>query len=795
MLKKIIQLLSKEKFSDNKINESKEITQSLAEEKKVVHTAEALKNAGDQSLKANNLEQAELYYRQSLEADPTQPAVYKSWGVALYYLKRLDEALISYDRAIALQPDFAEAYSNRGLALNDLERLNEALTSYDHAIALKPDFVGAFYNRGIVLGGLNRLDEALTSYDRAIALNPDYASAYNNRGLTLYCLKRLDEALTSYDRAIALKPDHASAYNNKGRILIDLKRLDEALISYDRAIALKPDYAEAYNNRGVVLKNLNRLDEALTSYDRAIALKPDYAEAYYNSGLTLDSLMRLDEALASYDRAIALKPDYAEAYYNSGLTLDSLMRLDEALTNYGHAHTLKPDHELWYGDWLLTKMMLCDWRNYDDQMIQLADKIEHEENASSPFVTLVLSSSRALQKKSAEIYVRNKWTVEDVLHKITKHLKHDKIRIGYFSADLHNHATTYLMAELFEQHDKSKFEIIAFSFGPNVKDGMRTRVIKAFNQFIDVRHKSDQEVAMLARNLEIDIAIDLKGFTQDCRPGIFALRAAPLQINYLGYPGTMGAEYIDYLIADTTLIPKLHQNDYSEKIVYLPDSYQINDTNRLISDKVFTRKELGLPSTGFIFCCFNNNYKITPSTFDSWMRILKQVAGSVLWLLEGSETAANNLTKEATLRGVDSKRLIFAKRLPLPEHLARHRLADLFLDTLPCNAHTTTSDSLWAGLPVLTCLGETFAGRVAASLLNAIHLPELITTTQKEYETLAVTLATHPNKLMRIKQKLADNRLTTHLFDTQLFTQHIEAAYTQVYQRYQADLMPDHIYL
>ena len=322
---------------------------------------------------------------------------------------------------------------------------------------------------------------------------------------------------------------------------------------------------------------------------------------------------------------------------------------------------------------------------------------------------------------------------------------------------------------------------------------MTDRLVRTFDQFIDVSTKSDQEVALMARSLEIDIAIDLGGFTGDSRTKIFAMRAAPIQVNYLGYPGTMGAEYIDYIIADTTIIPPSHQQFYTEKVVYLP-SFQVNDTKRVISDRRFTREELGLPATGFVFCCFNNITKITPFVFDSWMRILKQVQESVLWMLGENETAVSNLLQEAELRGVDSTRIIFAKRESLPDYLARYRMADLFLDTLPFNAGTTASDALWAGLPVLTQMGESFAGRMAASLLNAIHLPELITTTKEDYEALAVDLANNPDKLAKIKQNLLENRLKTPLFDIQYFTEHIESAYTQMYERYQADLEPDHIF-
>jgi predicted O-linked N-acetylglucosamine transferase (SPINDLY family) len=368
-----------------------------------------------------------------------------------------------------------------------------------------------------------------------------------------------------------------------------------------------------------------------------------------------------------------------------------------------------------------------------------------------------------------------------------------KIRIGYFSADFQEHATSYLIAELFEMHDRSKFRVIAFSFGPPSQGAMRKRLADAVDEFIDVSEKTDSEAALLSRNLKIDIAVDLKGFTQNSRAGIFALGAAPLQVNYLGYPGTMGAEYIDYLIADRTLVPEESRRYYSEKIVYLPDSYQVNDGKRTIANKEFTRAELGLPMRGFVFCCFNNNFKIMPRTFDVWMRILSRVEGSVLWLFAGNPAAMENLRREAILRKIGSERLVFAERMDLPEHLARHRAADLFLDTWPCNAHTTASDALWAGLPVLTHTGEAFASRVAASLLTAIRLPELIASTPEDYEELAVQLATNAERLALIRKKLANNRLTAPLFDTRLYTRHLEAAYIQMHDRYRANLPAEHI--
>ena len=537
-----------------------------------------------------------------------------------------------------------------------------------------------------------------------------------------------------------------------------------------------------------------RHQAAIASYDLAIAIRPDFVEAIYNRGNSFRSLSQHQAAIASYDMAIALKPDLFHAYANRGNALSDLKQYEAATDSYDKALAINPDHEFLSGARLHTKTSICDWSDAENEIAQLTQKIQRNERASPPFPVLALSTSVSLQRKAAELWVNEMHPANFELGEVLKRTRTEKIRIGYFSMDFENHPVSFLTAGLFESHDKDKFEVYAFSFGADTKDEMRIRLEAAFDRFMDVQSRSDKEIAELARQMQIDIAIDLAGFTSGSRSSIFALRAAPLQINYLGYPGTMGADYMDYLIADKQVIPQEVQNYYAEKIVYLP-CFQANDRQRKISDKVFSREELGLPESGFVFCCFNNNYKITPSTFDGWMRILQQVDDSVLFLYADSEPAATNLRIEASQRGVDPKRLIFGDKLATPEYLARYRCADLFLDTLPFNAGTTASDALWAGLPVLTCTGEAFASRMAASLLTAIDLPELITTTQEDYEALAVELATNPEQLRAIKEKLDRNRLTAPLFDTKLFTRHIEDAYTQMYQRYQADLAPDHIYV
>ncbi|MGE5240099.1 MAG: tetratricopeptide repeat protein [Bacteroidota bacterium] len=670
----------------------------------------------------------------------------------------------------------------------DAEILYQRILTVDHR------HVGALNNLGALHLQTGRFQEGILLIRRSLEINPNQPNAYINLGAAHEYLKRPDEALASYDRALSLRPDYAEAHNNRGNVLQDIKRLDEALASYDRALALQPDYAEAHNNRGNVLKSLDRLDEALASYDRAIALKPNFAKAHNNRGIVLRGLDRLDEALASYDRALALQPDYAEAHNNRGNALEELKQSDEALICYNKAIAIKPDLPYVGGSWLHSKMLSCNWEGFDAACATITNAVGRDEKAVSPFTLLAIPSSLTQQHRCAQTYVQDKYPASSMPLWKGERYAHNRVRIGYFSADFREHPISHLIARFIEIHDRKKFEVIGFSFRPSANDAWRQRLDKGFDRFFEVGNRTDKEIAAVARELEIDIAIDLGGHTKNARTGVFALRPAPIQVNYLGYPGTMGADYIDYLIADHILIPEEHQRYYNEKIVYLPNSYQVNDSTKMISDRSFSRAELGFPDGAFVFCCFNNHYKITPDLFDIWMQLVCRVEGSVLWLSEGNTTVVNNLRLEAGKRGVSPDRLVFAPRIEsLAEHLARLRQADLFLDTFYYNAHTTASDALWAGLPVLTCLGNTFAGRVAASLLNAIGLPELVTRRHAEYEALALELATQPGRLADIHRKLATNRTTQPLFDTARFTRDIEEAYLKMHERHLAGLPPDHI--
>ncbi|MFZ2030794.1 MAG: tetratricopeptide repeat protein [Vitreimonas sp.] len=622
-----------------------------------------------------------------------------------------------------------------------------------------------------------------------LTLRPGSAEAHTNRGNALQSLERYDEAVASFDAALALRPDYAEALNNRGSALQALHRIDEALASYTAALECNPNYVEAYANRASVLQFFRRFGEALADSDRAVALAPANTNAHVSRAHALHSLKRYDEAIATYDDAIALAPDRAATHNDRGNTLRALKRLDEAVASYEAALKLDPDFEFLLGTYLHTKMELCAWDALAENRAKLAVSITDGKKATPPFNTFGLFDDPHLQRMAAQIWTNSKYPSVQTPHQY-KLSSSERLRIGYYSADFHDHATTYLMAEMLEGHDRRRFELYGFSFGPDANGGMRARVSSAFEQFLDVRGRSDVEVAALSRDLGIDIAIDLKGFTDESRPGLFAQRCAPIQASFLGYPGTMGADYIDYLIADKVLISSHNRSAFSEKIIYLPGSYQPNDSKRKIEDRAFTREELGLPATAFVFCGLHANYKIFPETFDSWMRILKAVPDSVLWLLDSNATATRNLRDQAEARGATSARLVFAKHMPLGDHLARLRSADLFLDTLPCCAHTTASDALWAGLPVLTRAGESFAGRVAASLLDALELPELIAGSQEDYENKATALATNQQALQTLKSKLHRNRETSSLFKGAVFARNLEAAFEAMNARYQAGLGP-----
>ena len=751
-------------------------------------------NQGMALHRQGKLADAVRIYREVLQQRPNHFSALHLLGVIALQTGRTERGVELIKKAIGLNPKVAAAHNNLGNALRDLKRPAEALASYDKAIALKPDYAEAHNNLGTALRDLKRPAEALASCDRAIALKPNYAEAHSNRGNALRDLKRLAEALASYDKAIALKPDYAEAHSNRGTALMFLKRPAEALASYDRAIALKPDYAWAHVNRGTVLRHLKSPAEALASHDRAIALKSDFTAAHNNRGNVLYDLKRYNEAIAAYDKALAFKPDLAEAWLGRGNVFDKLNRHEEAASAYAKVLAIDPQYPFVKGRIFHEKMLACDWRGIEDLVAEIDGDVASGKRSAEPFVYQAIAHSALDFKRCAEIFAADKFPRSQTPLWRGERYDNSKICVGYLSGELRDHVTSRLTTELFELHDKNRFELFAFDNGWDDGSELRGRINKAFNTIVDISRLDDLQVATVIKQTQIDILVNLNGYFGEHRTGVFSYKSSPIQVSYLGFSATMGTDYIDYIIADRYIIPPEYKTFYTESVVYLPDTFQVNDTKRQIAMRTPVRAELKLPDTGFIFCCFNNSFKITPEIFDVWMRLLNKVDDSVLWLSESNPAVSRNLREAAKYRNIAPERLVFS--LLTKEHsdyLARYRVADLFLDTLPFNAGGTASDALWAGLPLLTCSGQTYTARMAGSLLKAIGLRELITTTLEAYEQMAIDLATHPEKLVAIKHKLAENRLTTPLFDTKLFTKHIEAAYTMMYERYQAGLPPDHI--
>jgi protein O-GlcNAc transferase len=742
---------------------------------------------------------AEMQLRVALNINPVNAAAHNNYGNVLRALKRPVEALANYDKALAILPAYPDAFSNRGTALRDLGRHEDAVQSFRQALALKPADVPSLQNLGSLLLQLKRLDEALACFeqlaaarptaetlvsqgniladlrrapealkcfDRAIALKPDYFGAHLNRGNVLAQLGRAAEAVESYDRVVALKPDYGDAWFNRGNLLSQMQDFTGALASFEKAIALLPNLPDAQVNRGNMLLKLKRPSEALQALDAALKLAPRHANGLVNKGVALHELGRAAESVDCYNNALQSDPAFAAAYLNRANALSHLQRDAEAARDFAIAFKLAPAQEYLEGRLLKSKVALCDWSDFDPAAQRVAASAGEGQPVIAPFDLLALLSTPAQQLSCAAGYATRLFPAQAPLWKGEKY-NPDKIRIAYVSADFHAHATAQLMAGLFEAHDRTRFHLTAISFSPAETSPMVGRLKSAFDDFIDVGAMDDAAVAQLIRSRETHIAVDLKGYTQSARTNIFAHRPAPVQVNFVGYPGTMGAPYIDYIIGDDIVTPPAHDNFYAEKIIRLPHSYQPNDRKRVIAAGTPARAALGLPEDGIVFCCFNNTYKITPVIFALWMRLLQQVPASVLWLLEPNATAAASLRAAAQAAGIAPERRVFAPRMAVEDHLARQRQAGLFLDT-PCyNAHTTASDALWAGLPVLTCLGETFAGRVAASLLHAAGLPELVTGSLTEYEALALKLARDPAALAALKDKLAKNRDTCALFDTE----------------------------
>jgi protein O-GlcNAc transferase len=740
-------------------------------------------------LQQGRLAQADALCRRVLNARPREFHALHMLGIIALQRSELTEAERWLDAAIASRPDQPHAHSNLSAVLTALNRPREALEQADLALQLDPNFAQAWTNRANALCKLQRPKEALAGYERGVHLAPWLFDAHFGRGNLLLRSGQYGAAIDSYDRALQIDPDHLEALNDRGITLLNLHRTEEALAMFDRAVRLSPRHADAFNHRGSALRRLRRPEEALESYRQALRLQPNRADILSNAANVLLGLELLDEALGCSNQALALEPDLADALNIQATVLRDLGRHEDAAQAYARLLTLTPEFDYAIGNCVMARAHGCDWSDRAGQVSAIVESVANDQRACLPFSFLSLSHCAADQLRCARTFAADRCPpAPPRAMDVKRH--HDRIRVAYVSGDFGEHPVSYLLAGVFERHDPSRFETLAISLRPQQQSVMGQRVRHAFARFIDVSGRGSSEVRGLLAELEIDIAVDLSGFTAGMRPEIFAHRAAPIQVNYLGFPGTMGADFMDYLIADEFVVPRNMQAHYSEKIVYLPDCFQCFDDRRPSTAAAPVRNAVGLADDAFVFCSFNNSYKINPALFDVWMRLLRRTPASVLWLLGARESVRRNLRREAARRGVPADRLVFAGRCPYGEHLARLPLADLFLDCLPFNGGATASDALSMGLPVLTATGEAFSSRMAGSLLTAAGVPELIADGLGDYEAKALAWAQRPEELRSLKRRLAANRSESPLFATDVFRRHLEAAYEFMWNRHGQGLPP-----
>lgn len=761
-----------------------------------------------------DLEQAQMWAEKALDVD--RHSVEAQFRLSLIATQQghLDTAKNLLDGLLLHAPDFTPALNHRARLLLERGEPIVALHDLNRSIDLDPNQIEAIIDRGDIFLAHKQAAAAAIDYETALGLGAQSSILYHNYGKALAYLKRIDEARAAFTRSAECKPNAPEPLFALGTVSLEEKDFGAAIAYFTAALANDPSHCDSLNNRAIAYKGLNDYKSALEDYQQVLAINPDDARAYQNAAVTCLEIKDYSEALTLANRAIDIAPNGIDAYLVKGHILADMASYDEAIAAFELAKTKQPEDPAPYlqlgninrlkreydqaisaykaalergsndrylrGDLIFTKLQTCAWDGIETEIDTLITDIGHGHSSISPFIFLTFSDNPQQQRSVAEDYVKTLFPKKNDIDPIEFYKGHQKIRLGYYSADFNNHATMHLMANLFEVHDRERFELYAFSFGPQKSDKMRVRAEAAFDHFIDVSEYSDKAVALVSRYLEIDIAVDLKGYTTHSRPNIFAYRAAPVQINYLGFPGTMGADFIDYIIADPTIIPAKSEAHYREKVLRLPNCYQVNDQKRPPLVLKFSRSEMGLPEDKFVFCSFNNNYKILPQMLNTWAEILKSVPDSIFWILADNKTAERNLATEFDRRGVDRNRLVFAERMPSELHLARQSCADLFLDTYPCAAHTTASDAVFAGLPILTLKGEALASRVSASILYSVGLPDLVTDTFDDYKKRAIELGLNSSRCHDFSQYLKKTVRLSPLFNTKKLARDLENLYTKV---------------
>jgi predicted O-linked N-acetylglucosamine transferase (SPINDLY family) len=689
--------------------------------------------------------------------------------------------------------DDLEQYLMKGVQCYEAGRLDEAEKIFTEVITQIPECADAHNLLGIVYAGRKKFTEALVNFKEAVRLNPNNAAYNSNLGNALQDNGELNESMPYYFRAIELQSDFTDAYYNLSNTLRKLQRYSESMVYLNKAKSFNSRYMKCYINAALIHVELKQFDQAIVELSQALEIDPRSFDALSSLAVVFSLKRDYGQSMEYFKKAYETGRADEKFFVNFAAVCVELNKPVEACKAFIKSAEIDPSKNGALGRALHQKMLIADWSGIKELNDEIVKRLHLKQDVVDPFGYMGFSDSERDLQQAAVIYLDKKFPAPPVGLPSQKYPRHKKIKIAYVSGEFREHANGSLMTGLIECHDKEKFEVIGLDNGHGDEGGLRRRLAASFDEFIDIRGIGDFDLAQQLRAKEVDILFNLNGFFGAHRTGLFANRAAPIQINFLGCPGTMGVDYMDYLIADPVVIPKESYQYYDEKIISLPHSYQINDSKRPELKRTITRQECGLPEGAFVFCCFNNIYKITPETFKRWMRVLNRVPNSVMWFYYNFPEGPENLRREAQAMGVDASRLIFSPYIKMSEHIERNVLADLFLDSLPYNAHTTASDALWANVPVLTLQGKSFAGRVAASLLHAIEMPELITYSEQEFEDRAVDLATHPEKLAALKAKLSKNRLTTPLFDTKLYTRHFESALIEAYERYQSDLPPAHI--
>jgi predicted O-linked N-acetylglucosamine transferase (SPINDLY family) len=752
-------------------------------------------NKAIQKIQNGNLTDAEYYLKKVLLKDPNNFEALHFSGIIFGIKNQHESAEIILNKALAQKPNNHILHFNLAKSLTALGKYDNAISHLQTATNLVPSYAEAWLNYGLNLFYLHRYLDAVNCFDMALKLNNDYAFALTNKGVALNHLGRHEEAIQYFIKSINIEPGNPENHLNLGNAYKLMGKFEESLVNYDKALSLNPSYFQALSNKGTVFYELRRNIQAIHYFDRALEINPSYAEALSNKGMALNDQKHFMEALKHYDAALELAPNYAEAWNNKGFTLELLHNYHDALRCFYRAIELKPQLEFMSGFIIMCKLLMAYWENLDLEINQIISKIKASAKVITPFHLFPIVDDPQIQFENAKLWVK-KFPLNSSLGKLSEY-SNEKIKIGYISGDFSNHPVSMLAIELFESHDRDQFEIYAFSLRtPIQSDSFCNRLVNAFDYFINVEAKSDKEIAIQCRDLKIDIAVDLGGHTQNSRFGIFSFRAAPIQCSYLGYAGTTGANYIDYIIADSYVIPKEDKNFYSEKICYLPNSFMTDDSKRIPSFNTCVKSDFNLPEGQFIFCCFNNSYKFNLRLINRWSRILLNVNNSILWISDINPEFSKNILKEFGKLGIGFERIFFSKKTSsISEYLSKYRLADLFLDSSPYNAHSTGIDALKAGLPILTLTGSSFVSRVGTSLLSAIELPELIATSELEYERLAIELATNPDKLIYFREKLSIKLSTAPLFDGSLFRKNIECAYKTMLERHKSCLPPDHLFI